>query len=1407
MIEEQKKIYLCRPNGSILYQLNGVQTDSVNYGVQAKNYNELSFQVDRYLVVDGEQVESSGYEQLKHGMYVLLPELDMFQVQEPTLNNDGVKEYKTVKAYSLEHEFQEKNWNGSAVNRGTPDSMEYTTSGNLDNMGFAKEPIYFYRSNSSGKTNLSLLHLVLEQIPGWSVDDIDVDFANENLWNKIISFEATNTNLYALLTSTIAPKAECIFLFDTINKKLKVVSKESLDAKRYDTSVFVSLRNLAQNISVSVNEDSIYTVFKVQGGDDKLKVSQVNFNDMYIYDLSYFMSEPWMSSTLVNKIKAWQRWRDDNRQTFIQLSKDQTKKVNDIYEVENLCPNDGDDWQQWDTMALDGLNSSLEMYERYLNAIRANADPDPQYDENGDYIVRKTASGEVDDTQYLAWLEDSNKGYYTYLEINKYIIPNIKIAISNKGKTSDQKTDYVKEFETNWELYGIQLLTAKRDSYLNQFAALTCCSKDWGQLTSADWDKLVAECPSWITITTAQWNALSAAEKAVHPLKDKYNIEHQKYMEIKGYLGDYNSSTDTYTTGSLRDRLQKLEKQKATLESELATIDNQVKTYTETAKITNSEWGLTSDELKLFYNLCRYSDYTNSNFIVTSIDEPEDIIDTEVELYEDAVNKLSEVSQPQYRFSVGLDNFFNLDEFYSWKDQFELLKFMRLGVRDDYSVKLRLIGYTSNPCEIDPLLSVEFSNFVTSKSGRSDLTELLSLSSGGNASQNSISVGTGASKDATEYATTLFYMMSRSGLMNSYNKRNSSDITTTNSPFSGVSTANLIKLYSTTGYVTDMTMSEVKVTDYIDVVKLNAATVTAGTVIADRLLLKGNASGILYQLNNRGTLQSESIDTLDGYILTERTINADKIIAHSITVNEITAENITGTNGWINLVKGTFEYRNPEHPNDYFLAWDGTELSIGGSVTAYDGNIGGWDVQRTYLGKGTIGQSGSVFLYPGGATATIAGTSRSGLVITAGANFGITNTGAVYANDVTLTGGTLKSANYSYLSGTYSAAGTLIDLSTGLIRSKNFCIDASGNANISGKITATSGSLSNLTVTGYLTTNANRTAYNQAVAGMTITPSGIGGWGSATSYWNMTTGGVLTAYGASITGTITANTLTATTSGQIGCWTIDSNTRLYASQSNGVQTAYTSLQPAFINVARISGTPYIQAYLLGGDGAVSTRMTHTGIFHAEVDGTEHTLWGVSYNSVLNMYVKVSYYRTVYSGAMYLYSDGGNHGLSYTTEGNFRLLTNGDGALGTSSQRWKTLYCQSSPDVSSDRKLKDNISDITFAKELILSLNPVTFMWKDGDHRRKQMGLIAQEASKVCKDIGENLSFVRATYNNNGKYSYDKNGEYYGEEVDDDDLTWGISYDQLIAPTIKVVQELYTEIQSLKQQLKDLKEKQ
>lgn len=53
----------------------------------------------------------------------------------------------------------------------------------------------------------------------------------------------------------------------------------------------------------------------------------------------------------------------------------------------------------------------------------------------------------------------------------------------------------------------------------------------------------------------------------------------------------------------------------------------------------------------------------------------------------------------------------------------------------------------------------------------------------------------------------------------------------------------------------------------------------------------------------------------------------------------------------------------------------------------------------------------------------------------------------------------IKSRNYSYTSGTYSTAGTFLDLSNGMLRSKNFAIDTSGNAFLRGEITAKDGDI------------------------------------------------------------------------------------------------------------------------------------------------------------------------------------------------------------------------------------------------------------------------------------------------------------------------------------------------------------
>ena len=81
MIKHNSKIYLCRPDRTVICALNGVQINSVEYEQQLKDFNHLTFNVDRYIDIDGEYVESAGYEKLKDHMTIYLEGLDYFQLQ------------------------------------------------------------------------------------------------------------------------------------------------------------------------------------------------------------------------------------------------------------------------------------------------------------------------------------------------------------------------------------------------------------------------------------------------------------------------------------------------------------------------------------------------------------------------------------------------------------------------------------------------------------------------------------------------------------------------------------------------------------------------------------------------------------------------------------------------------------------------------------------------------------------------------------------------------------------------------------------------------------------------------------------------------------------------------------------------------------------------------------------------------------------------------------------------------------------------------------------------------------------------------------------------------------------------------------------------------------------------------
>lgn len=237
-------------------------------------------------------------------------------------------------------------------------------------------------------------------------------------------------------------------------------------------------------------------------------------------------------------------------------------------------------------------------------------------------------------------------------------------------------------------------------------------------------------------------------------------------------------------------------------------------------------------------------------------------------------------------------------------------------------------------------------------------------------------------------------------------------------------------------------------------------------------------------------------------------------------------------------------------------------------ATAYK-NIADWCYNNniTYINGGKI--------YTGTVTAT---QIASNAVTTEKLNANAVTT-AKLATDA------IKSKNYAYSSGNYSTAGTFLDLSNGVIRSKNFGIDASGNAYINGAVTATSGTIGKWTINGTSLYKGSATYGASGTGNMYLGDSGI----SISNAFKVSNAGALTATGANISGAVTA------TSGTIGGCTI-SNGVLQIKKANITE----KLQAGQIDVTNlfaqdITATGTIRGVKLVGGSITTTNTKGFGI--------------------------------------------------------------------------------------------------------------------------------------------------------------------------------------------------------------------
>ena len=340
-------VFLCTQSGTKIGELN-VYNTSLNAKWNA--YSTFNFETNRTYVdmITGETKVHPLFDRIEGPRTVLVDGgYGYFVIQdEDTTYSDG--DSKSISAFSLEYNLSSRFLNSFHVNTGEIDSFEVMyeldkygsgydpqnlyelASGSFDpyrryyiqvfsedpnvsptyegipianedeyNEHFgdgseAHEPLYvktyenvkFYDEVTQ---ELSLLHIILKNMPDWKVGHID-----DELKNKERKISEERIDIYSLFTTKLADVFECVFEFDTIAKTISAYKEEEdgltddgVAASRYDTDVYISRENLASEVQISTSTDNIKTRLKV-GGSEDLDIREVNLGKNYIMNLDYY---------------------------------------------------------------------------------------------------------------------------------------------------------------------------------------------------------------------------------------------------------------------------------------------------------------------------------------------------------------------------------------------------------------------------------------------------------------------------------------------------------------------------------------------------------------------------------------------------------------------------------------------------------------------------------------------------------------------------------------------------------------------------------------------------------------------------------------------------------------------------------------------------------------------------------------------------------------------------------------------------------------------------------------------------------------------------------------------------------------------------------------------------------------
>ena len=281
-LKYEYQLTLCKSNKEPIQMLESIY--GLKYEGKFPTTDEISFNIPFYIMNNGKKEKNKLWDLVK-GDYLIhckkiydeniIDEKYFFIVKPKESDND--KEVKEILAYSLEYELNNKIIRGyNLLSR-----KLYSLTNEIDTEGF----------------QIGVLNYI-STLTSWTIGDIDAE-----LLNKFRLFDVTEETILGFLVNTVQKSFGCVFIFDTVNKKIHAKKIENIGK---NSGLYLSEENYIKTFERQIDHDEIITRLFVFGNND-ISVNSINpSGSSFIEDFSFYKNTNYMSQSLIDSLNAYE---------------------------------------------------------------------------------------------------------------------------------------------------------------------------------------------------------------------------------------------------------------------------------------------------------------------------------------------------------------------------------------------------------------------------------------------------------------------------------------------------------------------------------------------------------------------------------------------------------------------------------------------------------------------------------------------------------------------------------------------------------------------------------------------------------------------------------------------------------------------------------------------------------------------------------------------------------------------------------------------------------------------------------------------------------------------------------------------------------------------------------------------